>query len=93
MAGLEDLPTELLEQIFLHLEAVEDMIYLGSSCSRLHQVLSQPRIWRKLMAKTKFINVFEKERHGLKVKQSFVNCFQVQQLMVFLKKAELLKRS
>ena len=47
MAGLEGLPTELLEKIFFHQKAVEDMI----SSTRLLQVLSQPRVWRNLLTK------------------------------------------
>ena len=54
MAGLADLPAELLEQIFLQQEDGEDMISLASSSPRLHQVLAQPRVWRNLLAKTNF---------------------------------------
>ena len=54
MAGLEDLPTELLEHIFLQQEASEDMISLGSSSTRLYQILTKPRIWRNLLEKAKW---------------------------------------
>ena len=55
MAGLPDLPAELLEQIFLLLETAEDMVSLASSSIRLHQVLCKPNIWRRLLAKAKMV--------------------------------------
>ena len=55
MAELLDLPSELLEQIFFMLEDVPDMLSLGSSCALLSSLLSTPRLWRNLLAKTKMV--------------------------------------
>ena len=90
MAGLADLPTELLEQIFLHQDAVEDMLSLGSSSIRLHQVLTQPRIWRNLLAKANLITVVKKKMKdppGIR-SSSRLNRSLIQKLMVFLKATE-----
>ena len=83
MAGLADLPTELLEQIFLHQEGAKDMISLSSSSPRLHQVLSQPRIWRNMLAKADMVTGVKKKT----VTESIVNYSLIQMVSVFLKAA------
>ena len=88
MVGLLDLPAELLEQIFLHHEAVEDMISLASSSSQLHQVLSQPRMWRNLLAKANMATVVKTKMNGAPVVKSAVNYSLFQMLMAFLKTAD-----
>ena len=90
MAGLLDLPTEILEHILLQQEDVEDMISLGTSCSRLKQILSKPMIWRNLLTKAKSITMVETKDNskGLFKKGYRVNTPIVQMLILFLKSSE-----
>ena len=50
-----DLLPEILEVIVLELK-VEDVISLGSSCTDLARIVSQERIWRKILAKTELVD-------------------------------------
>ena len=51
MLELLCLSTELLEQVFLAQTDIKDIISLAFSCSRLHKILSQPRMWRNILGK------------------------------------------
>ena len=46
MPSLLDLSLEILEMVVLQLESVEDVISMGSSCSRLARLVGQKRLWR-----------------------------------------------
>ena len=85
MVGLLDLPAELLEQIILHQDSVEDMISLASSSLQLHQVLSKPRMWRKLIVKANMVTIVKTKKNGAPVVKSSVNYSLFQMLMAFLK--------
>ena len=83
MASLDDLPAELLEQIFLQQEDGEDMLSLASSSPRLRQVLAQPRVWRRLLAKSNFT----KKRMNFWCTHT-VNYPLIQKMTTFLKTVE-----
>ena len=87
MVGLLDLSSEMLEQVFLQQDDAEDMISLGSSCSRLHQVISKPNIWRNLLAKAKMVTVIEDKKNNTPRTEAcyMVNSVVVKMLMEFLK--------
>ena len=51
MLELLCLPIELLEQVFLAQEDIKDMISFAFTCSRMHKILSQPRMWRNILGK------------------------------------------
>ena len=83
MVELLDLSTEILEQIFLHQEDMEDMISLGSSCSRLHQVLSKPNIWADLLTKAKIVTMIEtKQDDKFVVKKIYKLNLQVARMLI-----------
>ena len=83
MVVLLDLSTEILEQIFFQQYHVEDMVSLGTTCFRLHQVLSKPNIWRDLLTKAQLVTVDNSK--GLIKKSYKVNLPIMQMLMSFLK--------
>ena len=85
MIGLEDLPTELLEHIFLQQDASEDMISLGTSSTRLHQMLTKPRMWWDLLAKAQWTTEIQKMNYGVPAKKVLVNYSLVDKLRNFLK--------
>ena len=48
------LPEELLELFITYLDGASTL-YLGSTCSILHHLTSQPKVWRRLLAKIRTI--------------------------------------
>ena len=55
MPSLMDLSLEILEMVVLQLELVEDVISLGSSCSRLARLVGQKRLWRVFLDRTELV--------------------------------------
>ena len=45
----------MLEQILVKFEDVEDVVSLGSTCVRLGGILSNCRMWRRILAKTELV--------------------------------------
>ena len=58
---------------------------MASSSPQLHQVLSQPRIWRKLLFKANMVTIVKIKMNGAPVIKSSVNYSLFQMLMAFLK--------
>ena len=56
MTELSHLPPELLELLISYLDG-PSTLHLGSTCSLLHQLTSQPRVWHRLMARTRVVVV------------------------------------
>ena len=55
MSSLLDLPQEVLEKILLQVEAVEDVISLGSSNPLFAAILHHEKIWRIIVATTEMV--------------------------------------
>ena len=56
MLSLLDLCPEILEEVFLKLESVEDVISLCSFSPYLARTVCQESIWRIFLAKTEFVD-------------------------------------
>ena len=75
------LSTELLEQVFLAQGDLKDIISLGFTCSRLHSILEQPRMWRIILARARNVGKVSKI-NNLRIAMDFTK---VEMLMKFLK--------
>ena len=78
MVELLDLSTELLELILLQLEEGPDMLSLATSCRRLQEVASQPRLWVRILARTPLVLAGSLDYQ--------VNEPQIRQILTFLAK-------
>ena len=54
MPSLTDLFPEILEEVMLKL-AVDDMISLGSTCTKLARIVGKERLWRVILSKTELV--------------------------------------
>ena len=57
MSALLDLSSELLEEIFLKVTNLEDVIALGSSCRRLAAIVGQASLWRQVFSKIQLVEI------------------------------------
>ena len=73
MSCLITFPAEVLGQIFLQLEAVEDVVSLGSTCLRLTGILSNLRVWRIILAKTELVEHGEVMEDRVRTMATFLN--------------------
>ena len=63
MLELLCLSTEILEQVFLALVDMKDMVSLGFTCSRLHRILQPPRMWRNILAGARILGEVKKDNN------------------------------
>ena len=54
MASLTDLFPEILEEVILKLD-VEDVISLGSTCTKLARIVGKERLWMVILSKTELV--------------------------------------
>ena len=61
MPTLMDIPIEVFELVFLHLDNWKDLVSLGSTCSALQMIFIKPTLWQKLLEKTRMVSLAEIE--------------------------------
>ena len=55
MPALLDLSSELLEEIFVKITNLEDVIALSSTCRRLAALVEHPSLWRRVLPKIQLV--------------------------------------
>ena len=63
MLELLCLSTEILEQVFLALVDMKDMVSLGFTRSRLHRILEPPRMSRNILAGARILGEVTKDNN------------------------------
>ena len=71
MPTLMDIPTEVFELVFLHLDNWKDLVSLGSTSSALQKIFIQPTLWQKLLEKTRMVSLAEIEESRDKMVMQF----------------------